>query len=259
MKIKSLIIKLTRKSLIHFNSKLTKSFLRNSTIPPISYCGVDENSHNANSLKSAFTFTHLFSLLGHDDWPLYQDFLYSQNLVIIGGYRGKNLKRFLMKDSIESIHIYEPISSFAKDINEQDNRIKVFQEAVGETPGIRPFILAEDYSCFADIKRDGISDIGGEIEVQVVDLLTVFQRISGDWTLFMNCEGAEYEILRNLSKYMESDQFSLPKAIVFQSHKTSEIPSFALNHTRQLLSTQYIDLLTFDLCCDIWYLKKFFD
>jgi len=251
---KASLLKLFREQNIRLNSKLTKTSLSYSLIYPIGYCGVDVTTHDAKSLKAAFSHHRVFSLLGQDDWPLYQDFLYSENLVVIGGFRGSCLPRMLVKSRIKRIHVYEPIYEFAKNIS-MDDKIEVFREAVGEFPGTRPFFVADDYSRFADLERSDVSVASKRIEVIVVDVLTVSTRLSGNWTLFMNCEGVEYEILRNLFSYLDKSKISPPSAIIFQSHRVGEFPLSELYRTREILSSRYTDLLAFDWAWDIWYLK----
>lgn len=254
-RLKSVLIILLRKCFEKLNRRLSNSSSRFMQIPPVGYFDPGDYFHNMQSLKSFYDPCRLFGLLCENDWPLYQNFLYSENLVIIGGYRGNNLNRFLSKN-LKVIHIYEPLQQFASQIKSSDHRVTIYQEAVGQSPGHMAFFIAEDYSCFSHLERKELPRKLEETIVPVVDISTVSARLSGAWTLFMNCEGSEYEIIDNLFRYIKLGKVSPPHSIIFQSHKIGDFPFATLLATRQQLATYYTNLLTFDWAWDVWTFNK---
>jgi hypothetical protein len=82
----------------------------------------------------------------------------------------------------------------------------------------------------------------------------VFERIShkDDYSIFMNCEGAEYEVIGD---FLKLDK--IPKTIMFQSHYIGANTIPYLYKTRSDLANKgYTPLLNLNFAWDIWTLTS---
>lgn len=255
--IKSGMVKLLAKFLAKTNFVLQKfTPLGSQSITPVGYFYLGHSQHSRASLKSSFGGAKIMGLLGPGDWPLYEDFLYCENLVLVGGYKGNNLAHFLEKTNIKQIHVYEPIPEFAREITKKDPRLNVYVEAIGVRNGLQKIVIAADHSYLASIQRPESFSSQRIMAVQVSDWQRVCARFNGPFTIFMNCEGSEYQILSNLlERFQKKKGVHLPYAIIFQSHIVGSNPEHLLASIRAVLSEYYEPILTLDWAWDIWLFR----
>lgn len=228
--------------------------LRNHRITPIGYFNKPNIKHSKSSMKNLFDGTAIMGLLAPGDWPLYEDFLYCENLIVIGGFKGQNLFRFLEKQNIEKIHVYEPIPEFASEIDTEDSRILIYTEAVGPRNDLEDMVVSSDFSYLSTVERPKSIPNLRTIKVQMSDWTTLCARFKGRYTIFLNCEGSEYNILTSLFEHCKKggSGVHLPEVIIFQSHIVEPTPAILLTNLRATIAEYYDPLLTLDWAWDIW-------
>jgi hypothetical protein len=192
------------------------------------------------------------------DSVLYHEFLYrdSENLIIIGGFKGYNLNRFEYLRNLKTFHVYEPNPEFASYITSNISNLIVHVEAVGQHDGSALLRVSGDHSYLDSVERPSSINISEVKSVKVVSISTALSRLVGQYSMFLNCEGGEYHILQGVLSKMDSMETEGPRTIVFQSHKVTDKPYIQLYMIRQALSHHYIPLLTLDWAWDIWVIRS---
>jgi len=203
-------------------------------------------------LAERYSGVNIWKTLAPKDWPLHAQTLFSKNVIVIGGYTGRSTNKIIAELShIENVHVYEPIIEFAVKI-ESSKKVKIYSEAVYSNNGELNIQIAGDHTFVSETNR--ALHVNQNVEARVVPCVTwstAANRLEGrDVTLIMNCEGSEYAILESI--LIEGN---LPKSIIFQSHKTGEVPFQRLYSIRAKLTDKYTPIVCTDWAWDIWVLS----
>ena len=94
-------------------------------------------------------------IISPKDIVLYYEFLYrdSENLIIIGGFKGYNLNRFEYLRNLNTVHVYEPNPEFASQITSNISNLIVHVEAVGQHDGSALLRVSGDNSYLDSVER----------------------------------------------------------------------------------------------------------
>ena len=208
--------------------------------------GVDE-------LTTLLDGRNLMPIIAPEDWPIWVNVLHGKSVVIIGGYVGIATRRVTERVSqLEELHVYEPVPKFAEQNKNIDERVTVFNEAIWEDNKDITMQVNGDHSYTGDSNRI-VLDKKITFEEMTVASISVAQMVSritniNDYSIIMNCEGAEYTIIRDLMS-----QTHTPKSILFQSHELKDGTLLQLYTTRLLLAESgYFPVLNLNLAWDIW-------
>ncbi|NBO70076.1 MAG: hypothetical protein EBU66_09445 [Bacteroidetes bacterium] len=206
-------------------------------------------------LYEIFRGQRLMRHLAPNDWPIMNPSLYFAQVVVVGGFNG-NLVRKLLNNvpSINSIHIYEPVREFSEGLISISPKIQIFNEAVFESNGAVTLAIAGDHTFTKETQRtidENEPQIGTRV-VPSVSFSTLLRRLDPDaFTLVMNCEGAEYEILGQVCSSNKR-----PSVLIFQTHTVGDRSFQLLYETRAQLAKFYYPLINFNFAWDIWVSKE---
>lgn len=216
------------------------------------------NSLSIDELVENFRGIRVWNHISRFDWVLYSQNLYAANLILIGGHRGKSVSHLLQKiPSLTRIHVYEPIQEYADEIAENilDPKVVVYREAIFNGEDLT-MSVGGDGSLIEATERALPPRIPLEYRMSVrsVKLSEAVERIRSEnqnsdftYTVFMNCEGSEYEILSAIDSL--ADQ---PKSILVQNHTATSKPFVNLFTLRMRLSQFYYPLVCTNWAWDIW-------
>jgi FkbM family methyltransferase len=152
-----------------------------------------------------------------------------------GGYLGKYTEAILSRFDCRVI-LFEPIPEYAEICRNKfkDKNVEVIQKAVGKDGEIEISKLGESSSQFKS---------GEKINVESVSLVPFIRNVD---ILKLNCEGGEYEVLKDLN---EHNLLKDIKEILIQFHKIGEDIDFY----RKLLSKTHQQVYCFKW--DLWVKK----
>lgn len=152
-----------------------------------------------------------------------------------GGYLGEYTEEILKKFDCNVI-LFEPIPEYAEVCRNKfkDKKVVVIEKAVGEEGTIRISKNKNSSSQFGD---------GEKIEVESISLNPLIRNID---ILKLNCEGAEFEIIKRLN---EDNLLKDVKEILVQFHKWVEDPE----KSREILSKTHRRIYSFKW--DLWVKK----
>lgn len=204
-------------------------------------------------LQKKFSGTNLMRRLSPKDWAIWVPTLYRPTVVIAGGYTGVATQRMLEKlPQVKEIHVYEPILEFAESFQNTSSKVKIYNEAIWEFSGDLNLEIAGDHTFASPTQRENyVQRESTSRTVACADWQTVMSRIDKrEVTLFMNCEGSEYQILKNV---LESN--TLPNSIIVQTHMTGNDPYVRLYELRAQLADKYMPIFCFDWAWEVWSLK----
>jgi FkbM family methyltransferase len=216
------------------------------------------NSLSIDELVDNFRGIRVWNHISRFDWVLYSQNLYAENLILIGGHRGKSVSQLLQKiPSLARIHVYEPIKDYADEIAENvlDPRVLVWREAIFNGEELT-MSVGGDGSLIDATERPLPPRIALEYRMNVrsVKLSEAVARIQLEnqsshfsYTLFMNCEGSEYEVLSAIDSLEVQ-----PKSIFVQNHTATKNPFVNLFRLRMRLSEFYYPLVCTNWAWDIW-------
>ena len=206
-----------------------------------------------NDLVNKFSGKRILQLLAPNDEPLWESCLHKTQLVIIGGFDGTAIKRALIDvPKIKNIHVYEPVKKFYKKIKDIDKKVKVFNEAVWTKKGSVEINVANDHSFIRSVNRLKVKKIETVEVVSTVNASHVVKRLNRkDFLPFLNCEGAEYSIIKSFLKLKHK-----PKTIIFQSHEVQDSLLKLIGLRLLLAKSDYIPVLCHDYAWDIWVQKS---
>ena len=157
----------------------------------------------------------VWRFLDCDHRLLFKRQLKHDNITIVGGYCGLMAEKYGSEGI--NVTVYEPIKQYAKAIKERckrlpvivkpyglgyDNRVVDFSLISGDSRELGPEGL---YDCNDFIEKCRIKDCAKELK-------------SADGLLYLNCEGAEYDIIERLYKRNMLEQFD---TILIQFHATN--------------------------------------
>jgi len=195
------------------------------------------------------------------DWLIWSKKIYSENLIIVGGFKGNSTKLFLEKvPTIEKIHVYEPVPEYFNLIKEAiagSTITTVFNEGIfnGQTMSLD---LSEDSSLLSITGREMPSHLNTEntLTVETISIKLAVERITdadpqASFSLYMNCEGSEYLILKEML-----DLEQIAESVVVQTHTTGSNSYKNLYLLRSILAERYIPIFTADWAWDIWIRKE---
>jgi FkbM family methyltransferase len=194
------------------------------------------------------------------DWLIWARKIYAKNLIIVGGFKGNSSRLFLQRiPTVSKIHIYEPVPKYfdlIKDAVMGSSIATVFNEGVynGETMSLD---LSDDASLLSVTGREIPNHLHREnsLTVETVSIKFAVERITNadptsDFSLYMNCEGSEYFILKQML-----DLERVAQSVVVQTHTTGSDSYKNLYLLRSLLAEKYIPLFTADWAWDVWIRK----
>lgn len=189
------------------------------------------------------------------DWPIYVNELWLDQVVLVGGYTGGLADRLLgANQGISLMHIYEPVDEFAcatEHLLENEitiGRVALFREAVSSSNGPSVMVIADDWSTRQEVdRRIPISQLGRQVTSISIERVVERLETVSEYSVVMNCEGSEYEILGALLRTRR-----LPATLVFQSHTVGVDPYSSLYEIRALLSKTFVPVVTLDWAWDIW-------
>jgi FkbM family methyltransferase len=216
------------------------------------------NSLSIDELVENFRGIRVWNHISRFDWVLYSQNLYAENLILIGGHRGKSVSHLLQKiPGLARLHVYEPIQEYADEIAENilDPRVLVYREAIFNGEDLT-MSVGGDGSLIDATKRTLPPRITLEYKMSVksVKLSDAVERIRLEnqnshftYTVFMNCEGSEYEILSAIDSLNNQ-----PKSIFIQNHTATKKPFVNLFKLRMQLSEFYYPLVSTNWAWDIW-------
>ena len=206
-----------------------------------------------NEVMDIFDGARIMRLIAMDDWPLYVRELFGDSVVVIGGYLGVATRRVLERiHTVKEIHTYEPVSEFAKQCEVNDPRATVFNEGVWIEAGPLHLHLQGDHTYTSDSGRIVSNELKkfDEYVAKSITVETLHSRLSNkeNYSMMMNCEGAECRILEQVLNLNQ-----LPKSISFQTHALKNDTLIQLYRTRFLLALKgYSPVLNLNYAWDIW-------
>ncbi len=126
---------------------------------PAQLVEVDSNQISYQNFVAKFSGKEIMRIISPKDIVLYYEFLYrdSENLIIIGGFKGYNLNRFEYLRNLNTVHVYEPNPEFASQITSNISNLIVHVEAVGQHDGSALLRVSGDNSYLDSV--EGASSI----------------------------------------------------------------------------------------------------
>ncbi len=213
----------------------------------------DGVTKSLTEVMDIFDGPRVMRVIAKDDWPLWVTELFGDSVVIIGGYLGVATRRVLERiHTVREIHTYEPVSEFAKQCEVNDPRATVYNEGIWIEAGSLHLLVNGDHTYTSDSGRI-VSDELKRFEDYVAKSVTVetlHSRLSNkdNYSILMNCEGAEYGILDQVLSLSQ-----LPKSISFQTHSLKSDTLVQLYRVRFLLAQRgYSPILNLNYAWDIW-------
>lgn len=155
------------------------------------------------------------------------------SVIDCGGYIGKYTEEILERFNCQVI-LFEPIPEYAEVCRKKfkDNKnVEVIQKAVGKDGEIGIFKKGESSSQFRNGEKTMVESISLVPFIKNVDILK------------LNCEGGEYEVLRDLD---EHNLLKDIKEILVQFHEIGE----DIEYYRKLLSKTHKQIYSFKW--DLW-------
>jgi len=237
---------LNRKIIAPISLRLTKNKLAKS-------------EYSLRDLEIKFRGKNVWNEIVPFDFLIWQGCLWAENVVLVGGFNGQSSSILLDRvPHIKVLQVYEPIPKFYLACKEKlhgfGNRAHLYNEAVFDRQSEVKMEVASDWSMVSETSRE-IKDqfaTTEEIVVRSVNWQTVIDRlpVSEEFSLFMNCEGSEYTIIRSLLASAR-----LPKTIISQTHTTGPRSYQLLYEMRADLCKFYSPLFSADWAWDVWIRK----
>jgi len=213
----------------------------------------DGVTKSLTEVMDIFDGPRIMRVIAMDDWPLWVTELFGDSVVVIGGYLGVATRRVLERiHTVREIHTYEPVSEFAKQCEVNDPRATVFNEGVWIEAGPLLLQVNGDHTYTSGSGRIVSDELKkfDEYVAKSVTVETLHSRLSNkeNYSIMMNCEGAEYGIIKQVLNLNQ-----LPKSISFQTHSLKTDTLIQLYKVRFLLAQKgYSPILNLNYAWDIW-------
>ena len=214
-----------------------------------------------DSLIREYSGKNLWHKISINNSLLFEINLHSSQLIYVGGYKGDMLSRLINElEKINTIHVYEPIPKFFQALKVRfdsiiSRDIKFFNNAISANDELT-MVICDDSTHSVSSKRRVKHLTEGIICVPAVKISDAIERLpepTNFWTLFMNCEGSEYEIVEEL---MKLNKHKLPKSIFIQTHSVGDTPNLTLLELRKRLSREFLPIFCADFAWDVWLNKS---
>jgi FkbM family methyltransferase len=219
---------------------------------------VNASHRNSNDSRFGFAFfarkKQSMGTMFPNDWILFDHNLIDEVVIIIGGHTGVLTRRVLARcPSVRVINSYEPVCEFHQESRARcadDVRVAYYDFALGDTDRTALISLDGERTSFSG----SLFNHGTQFEsIRIREASAMFENIDTHQrpTVYMNCEGTEYEIVQHLCEAGLTERLGV---VLIQTHKVSSdrSPSSRLNILRQQMSSTHEPLLCLDWEWDIW-------